>query len=67
MIEVDVAGRDERPSLIRDNFGKFFSKDALVPLERAHACTNCGYTRLFVDPEKLKKRAAPRASKVTDA
>lgn len=62
MVVVDVAGGDERPSLIRDNFGRHFSRDALVPIERAHACLSCGYTRLFVDPGKLRKRAAPRHS-----
>lgn len=62
MIEVDVAGGDARPALIRDNFGRFFSRDSLVPLERAHGCTHCGYVRLFVDPDKLRKRAAPRTS-----
>ncbi len=60
MIAVDVAGADNRPALIRDNAGRFFSRDALVHLERAHACTNCGYTRFFVDPDKLRRRAAPR-------
>ena len=62
MIAVDVAGADDRPALIRDNFGRYFSRDSLVHLERAHACTACGYTRLFVDPEKLKKRAAARGA-----
>ena len=62
MIEVDVAGGDARPALIRDNFGRFFSRDSLVPLERAHGCTYCGYVRLFVDPDKLRKRAAPRTT-----
>jgi hypothetical protein len=62
MISVDVAGADDRPALIRDNFGRFFSRDSLVHLEHAHACTACGYTRLFVDPEKLKKRAGPRSA-----
>lgn len=60
MATVDVAGGDNRPSLIRDNFGHYFSRDALVPIERAQACLNCGHTRFFVDPEKLRKRAAPR-------
>jgi hypothetical protein len=62
MIAVDVAGADDRPALVRDNFGRFFSRDSLVLLEHAHACTICGYTRLFVDPEKLKKRVAPRGA-----
>ncbi|HEX8237376.1 MAG TPA: hypothetical protein VF600_15555 [Abditibacteriaceae bacterium] len=60
MIEVDVAGHDERPALIRQNFGRYFSRDSLVHIERAHACTSCGYTRLFVDPDKLRRRAAPK-------
>jgi hypothetical protein len=60
MIEVDVAGHDERPALIRQNFGRYFSRDSLVHLERAHACVDCGYTRLFVDPGKLRRRAAPK-------
>ena len=62
MISVDVAGRDERPALVRDNFGRYFSRDSLVHLERAHACLSCGYTRLFVDPDKLRRRAAPHAA-----
>ncbi|HEX8834695.1 MAG TPA: hypothetical protein VF719_10865 [Abditibacteriaceae bacterium] len=62
MIAVDVAGKDDRPALIRDNFGRFFSRDSLIHLERAHACLACGYTRLFVDPVKLKKRGLPRGS-----
>lgn len=60
MATVDVAGGDDRLSLIRDNFGKYFSRDSLVPIERAQACLSCGYTRFFVDPEKLRKRATPR-------
>ncbi len=60
MITVDVAGGDDRLSLIRDNSGHYFSRDALVPVERAHACLSCGHTLFFVDPEKLRKRAAPR-------
>jgi hypothetical protein len=31
-----------------------------VHIERAHACTDCGYTRLFVDPDKLRRRAGPK-------
>jgi hypothetical protein len=64
MIEVDVAGHDERPALIRQNLGRFFSRDSLVHIERAHACTSCGYTRLFVDPDKLRRRAVKK--NVTD-
>lgn len=60
MVEVEIAGGDERLSLIKQNFGKFFSKDALAPLERATVCTACGYTKLFVDPEKLRQRITRR-------
>lgn len=60
MVEVEIAGGDERLSLIKQNFGRFFSKDALVPVERAHACTTCGHTRLFVDPDKLRQRIVRR-------
>lgn len=67
MIAVDVAGGDERPALIRDNFGRFFSRDSLVYIERAHGCTRCGHVRLFVDPVKLRKRAAPKTSVCTNA
>lgn len=60
MVEVEIAGGDERLSLVRQNFGKFFSKDALVPVERAAACTVCGHAKLFVDPEKLRQRITRR-------
>jgi hypothetical protein len=59
-VEVDVAGSAERPALIRQNTGRYFSRDSLVHIERARACVRCGYVRFFVDAEKLRRRAAPR-------
>lgn len=56
-VAADVAGGDERPSLVRDNFGRFFSRDARVPFERAHVCVQCGAVRLFVDVARLKRAA----------
>ena len=55
MIAVDVAGGAERPSLVSENYGLRFSRDSLVPLERAHACLECGHVRFFVDPVKLRR------------
>ena len=55
MVAVDMAGGAERPSLVSENYGTRFSRDSLVPLERAHACLECGHVRLFVDPVKLRR------------
>jgi hypothetical protein len=50
-----LAGKEERPALVRDNFGSFFSRDAIVYLEQAQVCSNCGYARLYADPDKLRR------------
>lgn len=59
-VEMDVAGSAERPALIRQNTGRYFSRDSLVHIERARACVRCGCVRFFVDAERLRRRAAPR-------
>ena len=60
VVQVDVASGDERVSLVGENSGRFVSRDALVPLERAHVCTQCGQTQFFVDPEKVRRRILSR-------
>ncbi len=60
MIAVEIAGAENRMALIGDNSGKYFSRDALVPLERAHACLQCGHVELFVDAVKLRRRIAKK-------
>ncbi len=60
VVQVDVAQGDARLSLVGDSTGRFASRDALVPLESARVCTNCGHTQLFVDPEKVRRRILSR-------
>ncbi len=60
MVQVEIANSDARISLVGEGAGRFVSRDALVPLERAHVCTQCGQTQLFADPEKVRRRILSR-------
>lgn len=61
MVKVEIANNnDARVSLVGESAGRFVSRDALVPLERAHVCIQCGHTQLFADPEKVRRRILSR-------
>lgn len=59
-VRVEVMAQGEKLSLVGDNGGRFISRDAMVPIERAQVCIACGHTQLFADPEKVRKRILSR-------
>lgn len=62
VVKVEIAQGDSRLSLVGESAGRFVSRDAVVPLERALVCSGCGYTQLFCDPEKVRRRILSRFS-----